>query len=725
MKENAMPHINGKVGDIRKEIVNTLYRIILFIIVYLLLICLGLALLAGMFFITRWTLLNADVVLYMGRAIIFHIVLLAGLWALGGIIIFYLIKPLFTVHKMDNSGRYEVHKEEAPELFNMIYEVADMARTAKPNKVFLSTDVNACVFYDRTSLWTLFFPAKKNLEIGLGLFTDTNVQEVKSILAHEFGHFSQKSMKMDSAVYLMNIVIRDLVYTEDSFDKKLDSWARSSTTAWRICGGICLKVVNWIKAVNIKMYGFIQKGYLALSRQMEYDADRVAVEVTGAQSFISALSKIETTSEYYNLYLRLLGNYANAGKKIENYFEGYAAIEHTLKDNIGYNVDYHTTLEKPLSDVENISKLELKDIWSSHPSTKDRITNIIAASQQYVGDINMAESVSIIPAELRPAVGRWFISARTNEMKEIVVTDVSEFANWAISELDSKYITKDLQPYLNRNICPFDIEEADKLELQEESPFTTQNAEVLLEYEAALSDNSAMHQIASGNTSVKEFRYDGILYKAKKAPIKVHDEYLKSLGYKAQSIDMAIFKCLDSCVKPHMKIRWAYSSLMYSQWALHHVGLLQEKQQGLINRMNSTHTADENDISTFSLEINNLERNLKQIITEVLDYERLSVFMKKEDMDSLHQWATVNHNPMSSINVDSANEMVHLAQYISDIVSHLSNIARNQIIEVAKFCINNKENSIGAINEKYLAIYPHSSNDQYEVNTTVAESSNA
>lgn len=188
---------------------------------------------------------------------------------------------------------------------------------------------------------------------------------------------------------------------------------------------------------------------------------------------------------------------------------------------------------------------------------------------------------------------------------------------------------------------------------------------------------------------------------------------------------MAIFKCLDSCVKPHMKIRWAYSSLMYSQWALHHVGLLQEKQQGLINRMNSTHTADENDISTFSLEINNLERNLKQIITEVLDYERLSVFMKKEDMDSLHQWATVNHNPMSSINVDSANEMVHLAQYISDIVSHLSNIARNQIIEVAKFCINNKENSIGAINEKYLAIYPHSSNDQYEVNTTVAESSNA
>ena len=47
--------------------------------------------------------------------------------------------------------------------------------------------MNAAVFYD-LSIFNLFFPSKKNLEIGLGLVNVLNLGEFKAILAHEFGH---------------------------------------------------------------------------------------------------------------------------------------------------------------------------------------------------------------------------------------------------------------------------------------------------------------------------------------------------------------------------------------------------------------------------------------------------------------------------------------------------------------------------------------------------------
>jgi len=38
----------------------------------------------------------------------------------------------------------------------------------------------------------MFLPVKKNLQIGMALVNSVTVTEFKAILAHEFGHFSQK-----------------------------------------------------------------------------------------------------------------------------------------------------------------------------------------------------------------------------------------------------------------------------------------------------------------------------------------------------------------------------------------------------------------------------------------------------------------------------------------------------------------------------------------------------
>lgn len=105
----------------------------------------------------------------------------------------FMFKGLFFFTRKNRSEELEITEKDEPELFRFIYQVADDAKAPRPHKVYLSNSVNACVFYD-ISVINLIFPSQKNLEIGLGLINTLNLGEFKSILAHEFGHFTQRSM---------------------------------------------------------------------------------------------------------------------------------------------------------------------------------------------------------------------------------------------------------------------------------------------------------------------------------------------------------------------------------------------------------------------------------------------------------------------------------------------------------------------------------------------------
>src|SRR6478752_4520608 len=87
---------------------------------------------------------------------------------LMGFLGIFMFKALFFINKKDKSDDIEIKREEQPDLFEFIYKIADEAKAPRPHKIYLSSDVNACVFYD-VSVINLFFPTKKNLEIGLGL----------------------------------------------------------------------------------------------------------------------------------------------------------------------------------------------------------------------------------------------------------------------------------------------------------------------------------------------------------------------------------------------------------------------------------------------------------------------------------------------------------------------------------------------------------------------------
>jgi Zn-dependent protease with chaperone function len=212
-----------------------------------------------------------------------------GLIAGGALGVLFLIRGL--AHRSGKNGRSIralVTPEEQPRLWRFIEEVCDETGAALPVKVYVSFEVGASASLDVSPL-SLIWPTGKNLHIGQGLVNVVNLSEFKAILAHEFGHFAQGSMRLGIYANIAGYVISAIVFGRDSFDDLLQRWRRADPAiAWL---GWCVWGLN--QALNYCLFSLLKLVVLmekSLSRQMEFQADRVAVSVAGSDAIVHGLS---------------------------------------------------------------------------------------------------------------------------------------------------------------------------------------------------------------------------------------------------------------------------------------------------------------------------------------------------------------------------------------------------------------------------------------------------
>ncbi|MBL7746870.1 MAG: M48 family metalloprotease, partial [Chitinophagaceae bacterium] len=351
----------------KKEVSGVMGSILFFFIVYALLLLLSAALVAGC--------------VYAGIAIIVNvprlITIVAGIGLIGvGVMVFiFLVKFLFSVSRYDRSNIIEVKEDEQPALFGFIRQLTKDTQTHFPRRIYLSADVNACVFYD-SSFWSMFFPVKKNLQIGLGLVNSVNVSEFKAVMAHEFGHFSQRSMKLGSFVYNVNKIIYNMLFDNKGYAGFLQSWA-SIDGIFAIFASITAGIAQGIQAILRGMYGLINKKYMGLSRQMEFHADAVAASVSGSHSLGTALKRIELAASCYDITLQKCDDFFKQNKISHNIYPKQKLVLQKIAE------EYKLPLQNGLPQISdeffknsNTSRINFKDQWASHPSTEDRITHL-------------------------------------------------------------------------------------------------------------------------------------------------------------------------------------------------------------------------------------------------------------------------------------------------------------------------------------------------------------
>ncbi|MCA9566979.1 MAG: M48 family metalloprotease [Myxococcales bacterium] len=217
----------------------------------------------------------------------FVVVWVGGLVAVS--LLFLLISGLLGVERGGSDGVL-LDPAEQPRLVAFVHGIADAVGAPRPRKIFLTPDVNAAVTYDSSAL-NLLLPTQKNLIIGLGLVNALTLDELKAVLAHEFGHFSQSSMRLGSYVYVANGVIARIVGHRGWLDTGVSALSRFDLRiAW--VGWILGALIWAVRSVLETLFLVMALPARALTRQMEFHADKVAVSVTGSDSLIHALHKL-------------------------------------------------------------------------------------------------------------------------------------------------------------------------------------------------------------------------------------------------------------------------------------------------------------------------------------------------------------------------------------------------------------------------------------------------
>ena len=512
--------------------------IVLFIFTYLILLVLALGLTV--------LCVYGGIMLVVAYPRLITIAIGIGLASMGILILFFLVKFIFKSHKVDRSHLIEITKKEESQLFELINEVVKEVGTKFPKRVYLSADVNAAVFYD-SNFWSMFFPIKKNLQIGLGLVNTISKSELRAILAHEFGHFSQKSMKVGSYVYNVNQVIYNMLYDNDSYQNMMGGWA-NITGYFAIFVSFATMIIEGIQWLLQKMYGIVNKNYMSLSREMEFHADEIAANVTGYEPLKTSLLRMDLADHAFNSVLGFYSGKIEDNFKSKNVFEEQRYVMHFVaKEN---NIKIQNDLpEVNIDELNrfNKSKLVIEDQWASHPSTEERIKRL--EQTQLV-----SESVDHSPAR---SIFENYDRSQQQFTEKLFegIEEVKSFKSLSIDtfkeEFQKEFSENSFPAFYNKyydskNPFPFDLNTVDRTVVADlEELFSDQKIELVYDQIGMEADKESIEQIADKKLLVKTFDYNGKKYKsvdAKKLLSDLEPEF-KKLSQRVLQNDKAIYIC--------------------------------------------------------------------------------------------------------------------------------------------------------------------------------------
>jgi len=289
----------------------------------------------------------------------------------------FMLKALLFRDKAQRSHDLEITPQQEPQVFEFLWQIADAAGAPRPHRVYLSHPVNASVFYD-LSILNLIVPSRKNLSIGLGLINVLSLAEARAVLAHEFGHFGQRAMAVGRWVYVAQRIAAQSVNKRDALDRFLLAISRTDIRiAWI---GWSMRILVWaLRSVLDTVFSVVVLAERALSREMEMQADLVAVSQTGSDALVHALHKLPAADAALDQALSIAALQYRNGKAITDLFALQTRVMCRARDVLA---DPTHGVAPPLPaeqrDQHRVFQARMAHpprMWSTHPPNHEREEN--------------------------------------------------------------------------------------------------------------------------------------------------------------------------------------------------------------------------------------------------------------------------------------------------------------------------------------------------------------
>lgn len=293
-----------------------------------------------------------------GRIWLLALVVYLAPLAAGGILVLFMIKPLFARPAKRSKPR-SLDRNQEPFLFAFVDRVCLAVGAPQPRRIDVDCDVNASASF-RIGVWSMF-GNDLVLTIGLPLVAGLSMRQFAGVLAHEFGHFSQGAgMRLSYLVRSVSWWLTRSVYERDQWDQWLivsarDSDIRIGIIFYLAMGFVwCTRKILWC----LMMLGHLISGFML--RQMEFDADCYEARLAGSDAFESTMRRINV------LGVATQGAYADLG---EFYREG--RLGDNLPRLIVANLDQIN--EKSVQQIHQQMSEAKAGLFSTHPADSDRI----------------------------------------------------------------------------------------------------------------------------------------------------------------------------------------------------------------------------------------------------------------------------------------------------------------------------------------------------------------
>jgi len=225
------------------------------------------------------------------------------------------------------AGAQEVDARTAPELYNMVAELAARAQLPMP-KVYLMHEAQPNAFATGRN------PENAAVAVTTGLLERLTREEVAGVIAHELAHIKNH----DTLIMTITATIAGAISMLAQFGMFFGG-NRDSNNGMGIIGTLAMVILAPIAAMLVQM---------AISRTREYSADRLGAQICGQPAWLaSALAKI-----------------ANAAHAIPN--------DHAERNP----ATAHMYIINPLSGER------MDNLFSTHPATENRIAALQQLSRE-------------------------------------------------------------------------------------------------------------------------------------------------------------------------------------------------------------------------------------------------------------------------------------------------------------------------------------------------------
>ena len=138
----------------------------------------------------------------------------------GGVIVFFILKPFFLKGKAAEGAEIVLTREREPLVVEFVEALCARLGSPAPARIEVDCTANASAGFHRGFLGLI--GGKFVLRVGLPLVAGLTLEQFAGVLAHELGHFSQRTgMRGSFLIRWLNGLFTRIVFQRDKLDQRL------------------------------------------------------------------------------------------------------------------------------------------------------------------------------------------------------------------------------------------------------------------------------------------------------------------------------------------------------------------------------------------------------------------------------------------------------------------------------------------------------------------------